>query len=501
LAPPTLLPSLDQCVSTLGGNKWDYVYLNASSIHGVDYVRDVTTGNESNNVFATPNNTFKIYRIPMNVSTQVFEVEDGSSKHCVVTSTGFATSTGLPTELPRTSSIGVDVSSCYLRQLDDWAHFRPNGDSGIVIASINDNGIDLGRVVVTSYKDATATNIDPLVKACPGDRQAVMRRHFKIESDSFPAGKTLPSNALVRFYFSTSDFADLSAASQANDVVISPATTCTGNDNITDVQNLYVTKYTGNDENHDWNDNNFTSGVFKVFYKDNNSLEIVENGFNTVFNPQTATQNHYVQMSVTEFSEFWLHGGTGGNPLPVEMLFIEAKNINNDYIKIVWATASEINNNKFEVERSEDGINFSKIGEVKGNGTTTERKDYSYNDKTALQGIRYYYRLKQIDFDETFEYSPIVSEMLKGEDLFTVSEFVPNPATEQAKLFIKTGKEQEITIEMHNYIGQVVKEGKTYLNKGSNTINVDFNDLAAGTYSTRIIAGNKVIVRRVVITR
>jgi hypothetical protein len=182
-------------------------------------------------------------------------------------------------------------------------------------------------------------------------------------------------------------------------------------------------------------------------------------------------------------------------------LFIEAKNISNEYIKVLWATASEINNNKFEVERSEDGVNFSKIGEVKGNGTTTERKDYSYNDKTALQGIRYYYRLKQIDFDETFEYSPIVSEMLKGEDLFTVSEFVPNPATEQAKLFIKTGKEQEITIEMHNYIGQVVKEGKTYLNKGSNTINVDFNDLAAGTYTTRIVAGYKVIVRRVVITR
>ena len=332
-----------------------------------------------------------------------------------------------------------------------------------------------------------------------------MRRHFTISSSNYPNGAEFAGNgnALVRLYFTQQDFANLSTASIANDYSPSPATTCTGNDNITDKQNLYVTKYSGMNEDELWdnNQNQSQSGIYRMFYKANSSLAIEENGFNTVFAPPTATSNHYVEMSVTQFSEFWLHGGTGGNALPVEMLFIEAKNINNEYIKVLWATASEINNNKFEVERSEDGINFSKIGEVQGNGTTTERKDYSYNDKTALQGIRYYYRLKQIDFDETFEYSPIVSEMLKGDDLFTVSEFVPNPATEQAKLFIKTGKEQEITIEMHNYIGQVVKEGKTYLNKGSNTINIDFNDLAAGTYSTRIVAGSKVIVRRVVITR
>ena len=91
--------------------------------------------------------------------------------------------------------------------------------------------------------------------------------------------------------------------------------------------------------------------------------------------------------------------------------------------------------------------------------------------------------------------------MLRGEDLFRVSEFVPNPAADQAKLFITTGKEQEISIELHNYLGEVVKQGATYLNKGSNTINFDFDDLAAGTYTTRVVAGANTYVRRVIITR
>jgi hypothetical protein len=498
LAPPTLLPALDQCASKFNGSEWDYVYLTASSIHGVDAVRDVTTGDESNKVFPTTGETFKIYRIPMNTSNQVFEVEDGSSRHCIVTSTGFSTSTALPTTLPRTSGTGVDSSKCYLRELNDWAHFKPAGNSGEVIASINDNGLDLGRVTVHSYKEAASVEITPAIKYCPVDKQAAMRRHFTISSSEYPNGADFAgnANALVRLYFTQSDFDDLSAASKANNYGM-----CTGNDDIDTLQNLYVTKYTGANEDGDFGNNDYQNGVFRVFYKDNSTLTVSENGFDTVFNMLTPTSNHFVEMSVTQFSEFWLHGGSGGDPLPVEMLYIEAKNISNEYISVRWATASEINNHKFEVERSEDGISFSKIGEVQGNGTTTERKDYSYNDKTAQQGIRYYYRLKQIDFDETYEYSPIVSEMLKGEDLFTVSEFVPNPATDQGKLFIKTGKEQEIAIEMHNYIGQVVKEGVTYLNKGSNTINVDFNDLAAGTYTTRIVAGNKVIVRRVVIAR
>ena len=499
-APPSLIPTRDQCASTItmpGG--WDYVYLTTTSIHKPVTVTDYTTGNE-NNVAFSADDTFKIYRIPMNTTNHLFQVED--EKGCIVQSNGINANPALPVDLPKVNSTGVDVSSCYVRELNDWAHFRPSGNSAEVIASIQDNGIDLGRVIVTSYKDAQARNINPTNKACPGDRQAVMRRHFTIESDKYPQGAQFDNNGnvLVRFYFDNSDFANLSDSSLANDVVISPATTCTGNDNITNIQQLYVTKYTGSNEDNDWDNNDFTSGVFKVFYKANSTLDIQDGGFNATFGTSGKPYN-YVQLSVTEFSEFWLHGGSFGDALPVEMLYIEAKNINNSYINVQWATASELNNWKFEVERSEDGVNFSKIGEVLGNGTTTDRHDYVYSDKTALQGIRYYYRLKQIDFDESYEYSPIVSEMLKGEDLFTVSEYIPNPATDQAKLFIKTGKEQEISIEMHNYVGAVVKEGKTYLNKGSNTINVDFNDLAAGTYTTRIVAGNTVVIRRVVIAR
>ena len=255
-------------------------------------------------------------------------------------------------------------------------------------------------------------------------------------------------------------------------------------------------------EDGDYLNNSTNSAYYRVFNVGNltNPLVIQQNGFDAIFGTN-GTTFHYAELNVSEFSELWLHGSNNGTPLPVEMLFIEAKNMNNEYIKINWATATELNNMRFDVERSTDGVNFTKIGEVQGNGTSTERHDYSYNDKDVTAGIRYYYRLKQIDFDEKYEYSPVVSEMLRGEDLFRVSEFVPNPAADQAKLFITTGKEQEISIEMHNYLGEVVKQGATYLNKGSNTINFDFGDLAAGTYTTRVVAGANTYVRRVIITR
>ncbi|MCS6955638.1 MAG: T9SS type A sorting domain-containing protein, partial [Candidatus Calescibacterium sp.] len=82
-----------------------------------------------------------------------------------------------------------------------------------------------------------------------------------------------------------------------------------------------------------------------------------------------------------------------------------------------------------------------------------------------------------------------------------VSEFVPNPTADNARLFILTGKEQAVEIEMFNYLGEIVKQGSSYLNKGSNTINFELGDLAAGTYTARVVAGPNTYIRRIVITR
>ena len=86
------------------------------------------------------------------------------------------------------------------------------------------------------------------------------------------------------------------------------------------------------------------------------------------------------------------------------MIYLEADAMNNDAIQVRWATASEINNREFDVERSTDGSTWTIIGLVPGNGNSTQENMYAYNDLNVVPGIPYYYRLKQIDFNGNYQY-------------------------------------------------------------------------------------------------
>ena len=117
--------------------------------------------------------------------------------------------------------------------------------------------------------------------------------------------------------------------------------------------------------------------------------------------------------------------------LPVELLSFNATNINNQQVQLNWSTASEKNNATFEIEWSTDGINFTKIGEQIGFGSTSEIHNYQYIHQQPTAGINYY-RLKQIDFDFNFSYSKIVSVNIDKSTPNTVkNNFIyvyPNPS-------------------------------------------------------------------------
>jgi hypothetical protein len=94
--------------------------------------------------------------------------------------------------------------------------------------------------------------------------------------------------------------------------------------------------------------------------------------------------------------------------LPVELISFTAHRKNN-YTFLTWKTATEINNEKFEIEISKDGVFFSYIGEVGGMGNSSTINHYQFVDDGVYNADVVYYRLKQIDFDGRFEYSHIVS--------------------------------------------------------------------------------------------
>lgn len=98
---------------------------------------------------------------------------------------------------------------------------------------------------------------------------------------------------------------------------------------------------------------------------------------------------------------------TSAGILPVKLISFVVKS-ENSYIVLDWVTASEYINKGFEIERSDDAIEFKKIGFVDGNGTTSDRKFYKFIDKNPMKGYNYY-RLKQLDLNENFEYFKIVA--------------------------------------------------------------------------------------------
>ena len=149
----------------------------------------------------------------------------------------------------------------------------------------------------------------------------------------------------------------------------------------------------------------------------------------------------------------------------------------NSNVLLKWKTENEVNVNKIELERSSDGIGFTKIVTVPAKNQAAN--DYSYNDN--LNNITcnnaMYYRLKQIDLDGNYKYSSVVSVSCSGKKLITIS---PNPAS--SSLSFKADNVNEIS--MVNMTGQVVYKQ----NAGNNNLHtIDVSKLSPGIYMLSLL--------------
>jgi hypothetical protein len=203
----------------------------------------------------------------------------------------------------------------------------------------------------------------------------------------------------------------------------------------------------------------------------------------------TGTLNGVTYYELTGLTSF--SGGTGGfsvndsgSPLPVELLEFNVNTVDNQFIRLDWATASEINNDGFEVLRSTDGVNFERIAWIGGNGNSTEINEYVFNDRGVDKGITYYYQLKQIDYDGQYEYFAIKSARLEGKTTFTVGALIPNPSkgSEMVSVDIQTVSGDVLTVEIYDRIGSKVKSASYVLFAAENALDINISDLAAGTY-------------------
>lgn len=202
---------------------------------------------------------------------------------------------------------------------------------------------------------------------------------------------------------------------------------------------------------------------------------------NTSSSPTVGAFGVVEDASTTTISE-----GDCSSLLPVELTKFEGT-IKGETIHLVWETASETNNDGFEIQRSTDGRNFNKITWIEGAGTTAETVHYEFNDKDIKANETYYYRLKQVDYDGQFEYSGVLSLIYTDEGATTIKDFAPNPVQENhADLRIVSPLSQNATVSVFDAMGKVVYEKKTRLIKGLHTIRLDLVNASSGTHFVRI---------------
>jgi hypothetical protein len=189
--------------------------------------------------------------------------------------------------------------------------------------------------------------------------------------------------------------------------------------------------------------------------------------------------------------------------VPVELASFTA-GLSGQAVILNWTTATEINNQGFEIERHTTTSNWETIGYIPGFGTTSEPKTYSYTDSNIVTDT-YTYRLKQVDYDGTFSYS----DEVEVEVDFTPSEYAlfqnyPNPFNPNTKIQFQVPETGEVTIKIYDMLGQEVSTlfaGEVV--RGTYTANWNgLNDagvqMSSGSYIYKMVAGDFVQSKKLV---
>ncbi|MBK6913958.1 MAG: T9SS type A sorting domain-containing protein [Ignavibacteriales bacterium] len=174
--------------------------------------------------------------------------------------------------------------------------------------------------------------------------------------------------------------------------------------------------------------------------------------------------------------------------VPVELASFTATT-DNQVVNLNWSTATELNNSGFEIQKVNQNSIWIPIGFINGNGTTTNKNDYNFIDQNPLAGINKY-RLKQIDFDGSFEYSVEVEVEIVPQK-YILNQNYPNPFNPETKINFSISKEEFVKVRVFNSLGEEVEvlfSGQ--LNAGSHTLSFNGENYASGLYILKLTAGS-----------
>jgi hypothetical protein len=171
-------------------------------------------------------------------------------------------------------------------------------------------------------------------------------------------------------------------------------------------------------------------------------------------------------------------------------------------ILLKWKTLQEIDNQGFNVQRSTDGNNFENIAWIDGQGNSTQLTNYEYDDIDAEKGILYYYRLEQVDFDGTKNYSQIITGFIEdavgnsSPSLDRRIKIYPNPTQNYVRVKVDIQTENPIQYEILDIFGRRLLDGNINSEKA---VNLDISELEKGIYYFRFFDRTRMSTKKVMV--
>ena len=192
--------------------------------------------------------------------------------------------------------------------------------------------------------------------------------------------------------------------------------------------------------------------------------------------------------------------------VPVELVSFEAQ-VDGADVVLTWATASETNNAGFEVQRRDarDDLaagDWAVLAFVEGSGSTLEAQSYRHRIEALVPG-RHVFRLKQIDFDGAFEYSPEVEVFVELPEAYLLTPPYPNPFNPEARFSLMVKRRQQVVVSVYDALGRRVQVLYAHVMEAeqARAFVFDAGDLPSGLYLVQAVGETFVATRTIMLIR
>ena len=221
-------------------------------------------------------------------------------------------------------------------------------------------------------------------------------------------------------------------------------------------------------------------------------------------NNLAATQIVNTYMEVTNILEESNGSGINNNsdatPLPVSLIYFTGFFNNSEEVELKWTTASESNNNYFTLERSLDGLTFSAIGNILGNGTAPGVNKYQYTDRNdEIKGDSYHYRLSHTTLDGTK--NNLEAILIKRESKPFKIWVYPTPVQQAKNIHIDFEGLQEgiYTIAILNTSGERIIQDQVNINYNFQSMEIETSNIPNGLYIIHIFSTANTFIQRIIV--